>query len=296
MIGMVGKNALQEGLAAALLKGLARFRVADTSGNVSHGKNLFSYCALTRERLASVDLPHPILGVIISGTKEVWRGPVPCVLRAGSIFVLPARTKLDVLNLPDEGSGSYQSIILEIPDALDFLAADNLQGPSKRRGSGIEPVQIKLTRPLVDTVIHAASAIADGPAQSSIRRSRMTELLALLQSDPAARPLFDTSMSGKVLALIGSDLSRDWKVPIVARTIGLSESTFRRRLSAEGTSFAKLLRHERMLAARNLMMERRESSKVAAFAVGYASRAHFARRFRAAFGLNPKALRDSTPT
>jgi AraC-like DNA-binding protein len=294
MIGMTGKDASQDALASTLLEGLARFRAAGVSGNIPHGQNLFSYCALERERLVAVDLPFPIVGVVISGAKEVWRGATACVLRAGAMFVLPARTKMDILNLPDERNGFYQSMILEVPDALDLLTACRVQAPDRRTGSAIGAVRIRLTRHLVDAVIHAASTIADGPAQPFIRRSRMTEMLALLQDDPAARPLFDTSMAGRVLAVVGSDLSRGWKAPIVARTIGLSESTLRRRLVAEGTSFAKLLRRERMLAARDLM-ERRESSKVAAVAVGYASRTHFARRFRAAFGLNPSELRDSSP-
>ena len=71
---MTGKIASQEALSSALLEGLARFRAAGVSGSLPHGENLFSYCALTRERLIAVDLPHPILGVVLSGTKEIWRG------------------------------------------------------------------------------------------------------------------------------------------------------------------------------------------------------------------------------
>jgi AraC-like DNA-binding protein len=273
---------------------LARFRAAGASGNLPHGENLFSYCALIRERLIAVDLPHPIVGVVVSGTKEVWRGMNVCTLRAGSLFVLPAKAKMDILNLPDAGNGFYQSIILEIPDASGLLPKSAIQVRNQRQAPGIRPLLVRLTHHLVDAVIHAASAIADGPAQSAVRCSRVTELVALLHNEPAAHPLFDVSMSGRVLALVGGDLSCGWKAPLVARTLGLSESTMRRRLAEEGLSFARLLRRERMQAARHLL-DRRESSQSAAVAVGYASRAHFAKRFKAAFGSNPSELRHCGP-
>jgi AraC-like DNA-binding protein len=177
-----------------------------------------------------------------------------------------------------------------VPEPLDLLATSAIKMPDQRRRANIQALQVRLTHHIVAAVIHAASAIADGPAQSAVRRSRVTELLALLLGEPAARPLFDASISGRVLALIGGDLSRDWKAPLVARTLGLSESTMRRRLAEEGLSFTRLLRRERMLAARHLM-DRRESSQSAAIAVGYASRAHFAKHFRAEFGSNPSKLR-----
>ncbi|PDV89283.1 AraC family transcriptional regulator [Rhizobium sp. H4] len=287
----IGK-ASQQALSSALLEGLARFRAAGTGGSLAHGENLFSYCALAKERLIAIELPHPILGVVVSGAKEVWRGMNGSSLCAGSLFVLPAKTKMDILNLPDVSRGFYQSLILEVPDASVLLEANVPSTLTGRRRAAVEPLQVELTPHLVDAVIHAASAIADGPAQSSVRRSRLTELLALLHGDPAARPMFDLSIAGRVLALIASDLSRDWRAPEVARMIGLSESTMRRRLAEEGISFAKLLRRERMLAARHLMAQR-ESAQAAAIAVGYASRAHFAKRFRAAFGSNPSMLRHS---
>lgn len=280
----------QAALTASLLEGLARFRAAGASGNVLHGQNLFSYCAVTRERLRAVNLSHPILGVVISGAKEVWRGSEACKLPSGAMFALPENSKMDVLNLPDERSGSYQSIVLEVPDAAELLKSPHMP-PVRRQGAAAAlSVRIRLTSHLVDAMIHAASAISEGPLRPSIRHARLTELLTLLQVDPAAAVLFDRSVPARVLALVRGDLSRDWKAPAVARIIGLSESTLRRRLAGEGTSFAKLLSSERMLVAKS-MMERGQRAQDVALAVGYSSRSHFARQFRAAFGKNPSALK-----
>ena len=267
-------------LSPQLLAGLARFRAAGRAGQVPHGPQLFSYCALERERLVAVKLPHPLVGVVLAGRKEVWRGDAGETLRAGTMFVLPAGVALDILNLPG-ARGGYQSLILEIrPGDVPDL-------PAPGAGPGLA---VRLTPALVGAVTHAASVLADGPAQAAaqaaVRAARVGELLALLSDDPAAAPLFDRSMAGRVTQLVRGDLAAGWTAGVAARRLGVSESTLRRRLSAEGTGFAALLRAERMRAAQ-ARIAGGEGSQAAALAVGYASRAHFARAYRAAFGRNP---------
>jgi AraC-like DNA-binding protein len=280
----------QRDLSLRLLAGLARFRSSGVCGNRPHGEYLFSYCALERERLAEICLPHPLIGIVVAGAKEVWRGTSGDVLRPGSMFVLPAKVELDILNIPEEGTGCYQSLILEVPDPGAFLDVQPCAPLATRPKA--QSIRITLTPHLVDAIIHATSAIADGPSGSTVRRSRLTELLALLHGEPAAAPLFDTSISNRIAQLVRGDLSRGWTVPEVAAALGLSESTMRRRLTGEGTSFSRLLRHERMQLAR-LLVDRKESCQSAATAVGYASRAHFARHFRSEFGSNPSGINSA---
>jgi len=54
-----------------LLARLEGFRAPAGSGVHSHARNLFSYCALKRERLAAIKLPHPLIGIVLRGRKEV---------------------------------------------------------------------------------------------------------------------------------------------------------------------------------------------------------------------------------
>ncbi len=269
-------------LRAALLAGLARFRREGVAGTMPHAPGLFSYCALTRERLASVRLPRPVLGVVLSGAKEVWRGDAAERLPTGVIFVLPGEVDLDVVNEPDQKTGLYQSLVLEIePDAIPDLGPCAF-APMTTSAT----VAVASTAELVDAVIHAARAIGGGPAGATVRMARLAEVLALLHDEPAARPLFDMSVAERVARLVRGALDETWTAAEVARRLGLSESTLRRRLAGEGHAFAAVLRRERMEAARRLMA-RGAASGVAALAVGYASRAHFARAFRATFGDNP---------
>lgn len=279
---MTTQSTDQSFLSARLLAGLARFRAEAASGTVPHGRSLFSYCARRFERLAAVELPHPVIGILLAGRKEVWRGTEGETMTPGTMFVLPGRVGMDVLNIPDERRGIYQSLLLEIrasdlPDVLPPVAGFD----TAAKGS-----HVRLTDGLVEAVLRAATALADEPARDALQVARLTELLALLHRDPAARPLFMRSAADRVVQLVRGDLAHDWTAAEVAERLGLSELTLRRRLAAEGPGFARLLRRERMQAAR-ARIAGGEGSQAAALAVGYASRAHFARQYRAAFGEPP---------
>lgn len=266
-------------LASALLDRLHPFRRSEVSGMAPHGPGLFSYCALTRERLASVRLPHPLLAVVLSGRKEVWRGLEQHCLTPGTLFALPAHVDLDIVNDPDPRSGVYQSLILEITPEMWGAV------PSPHTRGAMAPA-IPLSPALIEALLHAASAIVAGPSAAPVRQARLAELLALLHPLPEAAVLFDLPLPARIAQMVRARPELDWQADAVAQALGLSPSTLRRRLRAEGESFAALLRRERMRVAERLLAQGLPSGLVAG-AVGYASRAHFARAYRAELGRNP---------
>lgn len=280
--GMTDPQSSNPALRSVLLAGLAPFRREGVSGTTAHATGLFSYCALSRERLSAVRLERPILGVVLSGAKEVWCGDVSERLSTGAVFVLPAGVDLDVVNDPDEASSLYQSLVLEVePDAIPDAVSIDCAPTAGPTGFAVTP-----SADLVAAIVHAARAIGGGPSGAAVRGARLTELLALLRGEPAARSLFDMSVAERVARLVRGELDRNWTAVETARRLALSESTLRRRLAGEGHSFSAILRRERMEAARRLLAHG-SASGAAAYAVGYASRAHFARAFRAVFGDNP---------
>lgn len=276
-------NPTKASLARDLLAAVAPFRRTSHSGPAPHGPGLFSYCALSRERLSAIRLAHPVLAVVMSGTKEVWRGLHQERLPAGTLFALPGGVDLEIVNDPDPRSGIYQSLILEImPDMIP----DGLPGPGRTPAVGAHAA-IALRPALIEAVAHATAAIAAGPTASSIRRARVAELLALVAEDPAAQVLFSLSVAERVGQLVRARPAHPWRSAAVARSLGLSESTFRRRLRAEGRQFAEILRGARMQIAHQMLDQGLASGLVAA-TVGYASRTHFAGAYRAVFGELPR--------
>lgn len=240
---------------------------------------LFCYCALQRERLASVTPDKPLVGVVLRGTKEVWAGAFSEVLPAGTVFALPGGVPVDVVNIPDD-RGLYESLILSI----DRLPADIQPLAAPHR---IERVSLRLTPDLVEAVVHTSAAI--GSNHEAVGRARLTELLTLLAEDPAGRLVLSGNAAERARWLISAAPERDWRVEDLARALGMGASSLRRALTDLGQPFRALLADARMQVARRVL-DQGATVTEAAGAAGYTSRSHFTRAFRRAFGTTPGRL------
>ncbi|WP_119388323.1 AraC family transcriptional regulator [Taklimakanibacter lacteus] len=269
----------------ALVSRLRGFRAPATAEGVhNHARNLFSYCALKRERLAAIKLPHPVIGIVLRGAKEVWLGDVARTFRPGSVIVLPRNVPMNVVNIPGD-SGVYESLVLEVPMLPDAVPPLSL---AERRGREqvSRAFSVALSEDLVEGLCHAATMIRDEAMSEAVQALRLSEVLTLLRPLPEARALFTMPLRDEVAWLIGSAPSEDWTVERIAKETGLGASTLRRRLALEGSSFRALLRREKLRAGQAAIASG-ASSLGAAEAAGYASRSHFARRYRESYGTSP---------
>lgn len=285
------KNDSEAPLRSALVDRLRPMMAPNgTAGRFAHGRQLFSYCSIDRERLKSVELACPIIGILLRGSKEVWLGDTTHVFAPGMVFVLPAHVAMDVVNIPAGPSSSYESLLLEVPALPAGIAP--LMGSRKvnPRGSDAQ-FRVPLDQDLVDTLVHAATAIANESLGEAVKAVRLMEVLTLLRPISAARPLFVASLPDEVAWLIGSAPSKAWTVEQVAEHLGMGASTLRRRLAAEGTSYRAIVRAERLRAGQSALASG-ASSIAAAEAAGYASRSHFARRFKESYGHLPRDRRN----
>lgn len=271
-------------LRAELLDRLAGFGASDRGGIRPLGENLFTYCSLDRERIAAIEMPHPIIGIILRGSKEVWLGDNCETLQPGMVFVLPRGVPLDVVNIPSE-RGPYESLLLEmqkLPHSVPPLTGEERGAVTAVPGN----FRIRLSRDLIEALAHSATALSDARHRETISRLRVAEVMALLRHSPEARPLFDQSLGDEVGWLVRSEPTREWTVADMASRLGIGASTLRRRLVNEGRPFRRILTEARMQSA-HAMLSRGAGSTAAAEAAGYSSRSHFARRYRETFGTPP---------
>jgi len=253
-----------------------------------YAEQLFIYCCFDREKVKALALESPMIGIVLYGQKEVWLGDRTQVFPAGSVFVLPGGVPMDAVNTPDETNGRYVALRLDVP-ALPLGIAP-LSARERRDGGETGSFGVPLSADLVEALCHAATSIGTGNVSETLKRLRLTEVLALLRPLVEARALFQLSLAEELAWLIATAPADAWTVADVAAELGIGASTLRRRLAAENTSFRATLRHERLKAARHALASG-ASAIAAAEAAGYASRSHFSRRFRESFGTSPTGRR-----
>ena len=248
------------------------------------GRQIFTYCCFKTERLAQVTIARPLIGIVLSGAKEFWRGDTGRRFTAGEVFVLPGGATLDVVNLPDERHGLYESLLVEVPSLPQSIAGMPEPLPSPRQEFDI---RVTLTADLVDALAHAATTLATSDHAAILGEHRLAEVLMLLRGDPAARALFDAPLGDRVGWMVAADPTRRWTASDIAARLGMGASTLRRRLTEDGMSLRAVLAAARMQVAQGLLVRCGASVTAAAEAAGYTSRSHFTRRFRSVFGSTP---------
>lgn len=267
---------------------------AGASGAEGHGPDsaplAFSYCVYARERLRRTRLEQPAIVVVVKGVKELWHGDVCERFTAGVPFVISAGTTFDMVNIPDPRTGRFESVCIHVDAELReaIRRAHGREAPAVGAAIGSA---VPLSPDLVEAYGHAASALADPRHATILTRHRILEILLLIASTPAARPLFAATLVERADDALRRAPGRTWRSEDLARELGLGDSTLRRRLRASGTSFRALLLKARMTAAGALLGSPEYTVAQAAEAAGYSSRSHFARRFRAAHGVPPRRMR-----
>lgn len=241
--------------------------------------------------LHRVFVESPALIRVVAGCKRIRLGKRTTTISAGEIVAVAGSEELHVTNVSPVG-GRYEAQCLAFAPAL-FRDAD-----SSPRAECITGVR-SLGRPLeyLLSAFQRAFAACDPRkgAPPDIARHQLREVLLGLE---LCGVRFDvrhlTSTASLVRQLVGADPASPWKADAVARTLGLSGPTLRRRLAAEHTTFRKLLRQVRMTHALCLLQSSSLPVAQVAYAAGYESISQFTTRFRRHFGQSPGALRGKS--
>lgn len=248
------------------------------------GRQVFTYCCFKSERIAQVTIARPLIGIVLSGAKEFWRGDTGRRFTAGEVFVLPGGVTLDAVNLPDERYGLYESLLVEVSSLPPSIA--RMPALPRARAKDFD-IQATLTADLVDALAHAATTLATSENAAALGEHRLTEVLMLLRDDPAARPLFEVPLADRIRWMVAAEPARRWTADELADRLAMGASTLRRQLSEAGTPLRTVLASARMHVAEDLLSTGTANVTAAAEAAGYSSRSHFTRRFRSIYGTAP---------
>jgi AraC-like DNA-binding protein len=255
---------------------------------------LATYHARAVETIRDMTIDEPALIVVLDGVKEVHIAGDMFEFHPGEPFVLPAGQSFDIVNRPDETSGRYRAVFITLP--RDLVRRVVQAHPRRTKATVASPRKphdpgIDLTAQTVDTISHAATALSRTDLDASLAEHRVMEILLLIGHVPAiARSDAAVTVAERArhhIALAPMDL---WRSQDIARLLGVSAATLRRRLAEEGTSLRVILAAERMRRARAMIEDGERNIAAIAAACGYSSRSHFAAAFRSAHGASPHGL------
>ncbi len=102
-----------------------------------------------------------------------------------------------------------------------------------------------------------------------------------------------SNWSQRVRSILSGDLLHEWTIGEVSERLATSETTLRRKLREEGTSFREILFELRLVSGLMQLLQTSKPVYQVAFECGYQSVSRFTSNFRKRFGLSPTEFRSS---
>lgn len=235
---------------------------------------------------AQSQFAQPMIVRVVHGRKTLRYAGGELAATAGQWLLIVGGQSFDVLNEPDKAQG-YRADWLMLGD--EWVAQFFAQYPARET--------VDLAR-----VLHPDAAwneaflrVVQGVQArlpETVLAARTMELLSwLAQAGAVFNPHSAQRLSKQIRQLVARDTAVNWQIRDVARQLGMSETTLRRRLANEGTSFRELSGSVKMMRALTLLQTSPLGVAQVAYAVGYESPARFAAKFRAHFGCTPSDVR-----
>ncbi len=248
------------------------------------------------QHLRQVPIFQHCLILVDEGIKElVAADGSRAVLKAGDVALLGAGSRPDIGNRPEPSSGRYVALALSLgPRAVSAFHQHYPVLSAIRPPPGLPWQVCPGDDTLAATIRHAADGLGHSAISDRVAGHRCVEVLAALAERGLHLPPDDDhSTAARARALIAARPHVPWAAADIARALGVSEPTLRRRLSAEGTSFRDMAVEVRLTHGLMLLQTTRASILHIALDCGYESPSRFAARFRERFGMSPSELRGA---
>lgn len=236
---------------------------------------------------------HPALILLGRGRKIIRIGGRTITLLPGDAVAIAPGTSCDIQNETERGQFASTWIICADPILSDMARTCPDHGKLK------DVVALKgLGDEFVQSFERAAQAIiTPDRVPDIVAGHRIREVLAWLAHQGLVfNPETPSDLHRRVRLMIGSAPAKSWMSKDLARSLAMSEATFRRRLADQGQSFNDILIDVRMTTALMLLQVTDRPISDIAYQVGYQSASRFSARFKTRFGISPMAVRaDLSP-
>ncbi len=237
------------------------------------------------QNLRRVPFSETCLMLILSGEKQLHQGST-LAFPAGQMLLVPAGSELTFTNQP-AANQDYLAWIIALPG---HDLPDPGKGPVSREIQHAQADSLLLI--LIRQWLELGPELQHSGGMLSRRRTEMASRLLQLGYAPTLRAGLQQQWSNRLQKLLSRDLSYDWQLSDVCPQLAVSESTLRRKLDEEQTSFREQLSTLRLSQGLNLLQTTGLTILQVAEACGYRSASRFSERFRERFGVTPSELRN----
>ena len=250
------------------------------------------------QRLHHVPIQQATLVMVLSGEKRMHIHNTVHTCKAGQLLLIPANTDIRIENAPDAQQQEYLALCVSFStktiDAFLHNYADQISWKDHN-------AQTLSAKPLSDELLKAITqrvelCLNGETGNTVINDLRQQELLAICADHHWLATLLQSKQSStkqQVAGIIAMDLSHEWRLADICQKLAISESTLRRQLHTEGSSFRDILEETRLLSALCLLQETPIAITTLAAKVGYQSPSRFSANFKRRFGLSPSELKLS---
>lgn len=266
------------------------------SGSSSNGRSAlkdlgFISCTSTLD-IKHVPFYDPCIILVLSGQKVLFEGQKPTVCETGAVMTVPAPFSYDLRNEPDPRTKKYSALIVPFkPEHLDRLTR------SYTLMHEVSPTPVGILKFAPDETLHTSIAhYLTTIGNAKLLAHRLMEVLLVLATKRAellSYSLQSDQWGRRTRAVLASDLSRGWEIREVCARLATTESTLRRNLKREDTSFRELLYELRMATALMQILQTSHPIYRVAYDCGYQSVSRFTSNFHKRFGIPPSQVRAS---
>jgi len=262
-----------------------------------NARTLPGLSVLRKESLTSIEavVYEPVICLILQGRKETSVGDQFAGLGPGDTLLVSHDLTVQSRITRASPQDPYLAVILKLDlgivrglyAQLADVTVPETDGRSLAVGRA-EPALLNALERYFDLLDSPLDAQVLGPAI-------LREIHYRLLLSPAGKMLralvvanSHASRVAKAIRQLRSDFRATLTLPELAKTAGMSATSFHQHFKAiTGTTPLQYQKDLRLIAARALLTEQRQTVAEAAFATGYESPTHFSRDYRRKFGNAP---------
>ncbi|MEH6457720.1 MAG: AraC family transcriptional regulator [Cocleimonas sp.] len=240
------------------------------------------YSSVKEQYILNVPIVKPLLIFVLDGEKNLGeKSEIVCP--SGSFIFLSNSSTIDMRNIPC--GHEYFAILIEF-DYEDFKQFEGEQLKAQQYLLGeTNAILEKSLHQFIEWSLFAPEEIW------SMRKQELLQVLSHLGYGVYSMAKKGSKFSHRLHDMISANLTQDLTIDVFCSQLGMSESTLRRRLKAEGSSLQEIKDKTKLGHGLHLIQTTNDPIGIIADKCGYHSQSRFTDRFKQCFGVTPSALR-----